>query len=446
MNYSAKLKCLSICLLLLLVTSEAISISRSSLLRQSIHKKILQRRHESMKNWAKRMKQRFKIIEDKLKLDGNCGDYDESKIKSISMEHMKSKLHKLLHDIAKFEKSDEEQLMKEERDIKKLVAKDSCALAAEIALLRKNVRKIQRIIKKFQPALINKARKEILRLEHLHDSSPSKLDDLYIAKFLEGKTAKIGRRRLLFLPFIVAAIVSVVGAGTIVAEVIEVIEVAEVVTYEATSVFRCGDYTTCDSCTQHHNPIGSCRWCELSNSCYNVGSSSNPCGYFQEITDSTYCTCSPPSSRPIRGFGKEVCSWYTQTSGSSNPSDWSGGDFLPSNYASSAKCACSGCGENGVCDSIYEQEPAAASCVRTSLIKQHKALDSTTRQKVKEDSRFSHVNLFYQMHKRAYKECHCAGTPAPFIAWEGVFGIGGIMNCQEIISAVYETGRCGCGW
>jgi hypothetical protein len=34
--------------------------------------------------------------------------------------------------------------------------------------------------------------------------------------------------------------------------------------------------------------------------------------------------------------------WYTATTGSTDPMQWSGGDFLPVNYQSAAACACSG--------------------------------------------------------------------------------------------------------
>jgi hypothetical protein len=222
----------------------------------------------------------------------------------------------------------------------------------------------------------------------------------------------------------------------------------------------CSGITTCAQCTTTSTWGNTCRWCEIDRSCHDHLSLENTCHTFENIHKPEYCQCS--GCVPQAGLDSSICTWYDTATGASDPTAWDGGDFLPLQYQSAAVCACSG-GTNR----LYATNPPAASCVRTALIRQHKAINGTMRQFIKKTpyiENYKYVDFFYDMHVRAYKECCCSGTPAPKVAWYGIFYASAVMPCNYCpvatpskicptvptllneIAAIFETGRCGCGW
>eukprot|EP00013_Stygamoeba_regulata_P019628 CAMPEP_0177656268 /NCGR_PEP_ID=MMETSP0447-20121125/15457_1 /TAXON_ID=0 /ORGANISM="Stygamoeba regulata, Strain BSH-02190019" /LENGTH=236 /DNA_ID=CAMNT_0019160337 /DNA_START=70 /DNA_END=783 /DNA_ORIENTATION=- len=208
----------------------------------------------------------------------------------------------------------------------------------------------------------------------------------------------------------------------------------------------CGQASSCAACT-----AAGCSWCELDSSCHALASPLNKCHYYEGIRDAKLCGCAAGCT-PKPGLDKTACAWYDQTTGSANPDQWAGGDFLPVNYRSAAVCACSGCGVGG-CNRLWEMNPPAASCVRTALLAGHQALNATFRQFVRDtpyaDSH-KYVQEFYDMHVRAYAQCCCPGSVAPLISWQAIFYAGAALPCNTWpvgeIASILSFGRCGCGW
>jgi len=209
----------------------------------------------------------------------------------------------------------------------------------------------------------------------------------------------------------------------------------------------CNDWTDCNSCTSHKSWNGkNCRWCEIDMLCHAFGSLKNNCTVFENIDDNKYCGC---KFVPTPGYGPEICSWYINGSIGYTPinvSLWKGGDFLPPSYAIAAKCACS-----GNSDKLWFS--TAASCVRTNLIKYHIAIPDELKKLLRtatlsgDPSQWgAFAALFEDFHIKAYSECGCPGTPAPFVAWLGICWGGQFPPCQFIIDAILNFGRCGCGW
>ena len=221
----------------------------------------------------------------------------------------------------------------------------------------------------------------------------------------------------------------------------------------AVSAFAgCDDITDCSGCTSN-----GCNWCPTTRTCHSKLSWFNSCNTFETISpgEAQYCDCAASCTPPPPSNDKSVCAWYTETTGSADPAQWAGGDFLPYNYREAAKCACSGCGDDAMqsdCDALWEMNLPATACVRGSLLKQHKELSDTFKQAVRDtDYLDSHdnVRVFYDMHVRAYSECCCAGEPAPYVTWLGVFYAGSVLPCTSYVgtlSSILQFGRCGCGW
>lgn len=149
----------------------------------------------------------------------------------------------------------------------------------------------------------------------------------------------------------------------------------------AASASTCSQYTTCSDCVTHETFKNTCRWCEIDNTCHDHGSLANTCHSFENIHELKYCQCN--GLQPAPGVDASVCDWYTDTTGSSDPTQWKGGDFLPDQYKSAAHCACSGCGTLIKCNRIWQKAPNALTCVRKQLIEAHKSLNATFRQFVK---------------------------------------------------------------
>jgi len=55
----------------------------------------------------------------------------------------------------------------------------------------------------------------------------------------------------------------------------------------------CSDYIDCTSCASASSWLGSCRWCAKSTACHETGSLLNPCLISENISNVTYCKCSP---------------------------------------------------------------------------------------------------------------------------------------------------------
>lgn len=229
---------------------------------------------------------------------------------------------------------------------------------------------------------------------------------------------------------------------------------------------RCSSYTTCSSCASASSWLGQCRWCDkapdaFGHYCHAPGSLLNPCRAYENIDNKTLCECKPTTCQPERGYDRSVCSWYTTGDINNPPADplqWTGGDFLPTGYRTAAQCACAG-GSNAKYNPLWNQ--TVASCIRTSLIHQHMALNTSLRVDMRAAtlswnplSQYKYVPLVYEMHQKAYTDCCCSGTVAPPLAWNGIFFAGEILPCYldtpiigvDIVSSILEFGRCGCGW
>lgn len=97
--------------------------------------------------------------------------------------------------------------------------------------------------------------------------------------------------------------------------------------------------TTCAACTAE-----SYHWCNIDQKCYSILDFSNPCSYYEGITNSKLCGCLP-NCVPQPGLSTDACEWYTEGNiglPPANPDDWTGGHFLLKNYKEAAHCACSG--------------------------------------------------------------------------------------------------------
>jgi len=145
-----------------------------------------------------------------------------------------------------------------------------------------------------------------------------------------------------------------------------------------------------------------------------------------------------------------VCSWYTSSTDSIDPSQWEGGDFLPIEYALNANCAC-----GGVANSNPLWDGVAASCVRTSVLKAHQTLPNEFKEELRNardngtlmNHTHVYVDTLYELHTSAYEQCCCPGTPAPIQAWYAVFWFQfPCMGPAGIADWILLTGRCGCGW
>lgn len=208
----------------------------------------------------------------------------------------------------------------------------------------------------------------------------------------------------------------------------------------------CASFTTCDTCTAQ-----SCAYCELDGACHSTTDGSNPCSVFEsfEADDHGLCDCKAGCT-PGVGVNASVCSWYTEVTGSSDPMQWSGGDFLPVNYRVAAHCACSGCGDLiPDCSKYWALEGPAEQCVRQQLYEGHLALNATFRQFIKDTpyiDNYKYVGYFYDLHVRAYASCCCPGAPAPADTWYGVFYAGALLPCPAVLDSILALGRCGCGW
>lgn len=204
---------------------------------------------------------------------------------------------------------------------------------------------------------------------------------------------------------------------------------------------------TCQSCT-----AGSTQaWCNVDNTCHTIGNAESPCTAPESVLSQKYCSADPADCVVQAGLDASVCAWYTQVTGSSDPMQWAGGDFLPENYQVAAQCACSGCGASGqaTCDPYWALNPPIMSCVRTFLYEHHLALNATERVAVKQ-SPLSHASLFHGMHVEAYAACCCPGTVASEATWYGIFWAGKYLTCDAsstgILGAILDYGRCGDEW
>ena len=142
--------------------------------------------------------------------------------------------------------------------------------------------------------------------------------------------------------------------------------------------------------------------------------------------------------------------WYTTATGAADPAEWSGGDFLPRTYQHAASCACSGCASTrtGTCNRLWALDLPVTSCVRTALLRAHKALPAAFKRFVRANASDvdAYVKTFYDMHEAAYHGCCCPGKPAALWAWKAVFLAGSLLPCGVETDAILEAGRCGCGW
>ena len=103
----------------------------------------------------------------------------------------------------------------------------------------------------------------------------------------------------------------------------------------------------------------------------------------------------------------------------------------------------------------WQLDPPTERCVRGALIESHQALNGSFREFVKATpyvDNYLYVDVFYNMHVDAYKQCCCPGVPAPYITWELIFyGAGELLPCVSTsaageLSQILNFGRCGGGW
>lgn len=235
-----------------------------------------------------------------------------------------------------------------------------------------------------------------------------------------------------------------------------------VLLFSLVAALDCADYTNCSACVNAESWLGNCRWCPKpspSGNCHAFGSPLNPCHAYENINNDTFCDCIPKGCSPAQGWDSTVCTWYNTSAGDNknppaDPMTWKGADFLPEGYRAAASCACSGGG-----NTLWNTVPA--SCVRTSLLKQHLALNATLRKAMRNASLssnplaiYKYVPMVYQMHEDAYAACCCSGHIAAEPLWYGIFFAGKILPCYlntpivgaDIVSFILEFGRCGCGW
>lgn len=213
------------------------------------------------------------------------------------------------------------------------------------------------------------------------------------------------------------------------------------------SLSSCSISTSCNSCTSHS--ILRCRWCPMDNTCHDPGAIvTNKCSTAENIVNPVYCNC---THAPGPGISPaSACPWYQTRTGSADPKDWAGADFLPVPYQVAATCACQGGGNKLWTTPV-------ANCVRLQIIQQHQDLPDAIKQAIKSTTiplpvDDPNIDALYSIHVNAYKICGCTGSPAPLITWYGVFWLGNLPVCDDgtniagINYWVLQAGRCGCGW
>lgn len=222
----------------------------------------------------------------------------------------------------------------------------------------------------------------------------------------------------------------------------------------------CNDIKSCGKCADSSSWLGSCRWCSLDNQCHAYGSKVNKCGYYENIKKGAG-SCESDCPVPDPGVNSSACSWYTDTTDSSDPMEWKGGDFLPDNYKAAASCACSGCSAPPFsdCDQYWALNPPIEKCVRQQILTGHQEMTADVRTAFKECvwPCYEFSELVYAIHKNAYSSCYCTGAVAPLEAWEAIFFAGELVPCNSpkqmtatppltILDSILAFGRCGCGW
>jgi len=153
------------------------------------------------------------------------------------------------------------------------------------------------------------------------------------------------------------------------------------------------------------------------------------------------------------GVTNEACDWYT------SPSSL---QWLPTNYAMAAGCACTGSTEDP-----QPWESPSAQCVRGSILNQHQNLspDLVAQLQSWKDSypnctlafecpsyysflQGNFLPAIYKIHSDAYASCCCPGSVAPLWAWNQILVTPyDLVPCSLIPLSIELVGACGCqGW
>jgi len=217
----------------------------------------------------------------------------------------------------------------------------------------------------------------------------------------------------------------------------------------------CSSFTSCSSCTSGSSFTGTCRWCPTSQTCHDHGSLLNPCSSVENYSDPQMCTCK--CAQGCGGVPASACAWYSTASAtlSADSSQWTGADFLPTQYTSAATCACSGGGS-----SLWNAP--IVSCVRQHILTGHQQMSDAMKRAARtaKQTFFNGISTgpiidyLYQVHVDAYQTCGCPGTPAPFPTWELLYNAPQAITpivCTEtpgvgVLWLILQYGRCGCGW
>eukprot|EP01124_Arcella_intermedia_P009935 TRINITY_DN16501_c0_g1_i1.p1 TRINITY_DN16501_c0_g1~~TRINITY_DN16501_c0_g1_i1.p1 ORF type:complete len:185 (-),score=16.62 TRINITY_DN16501_c0_g1_i1:59-613(-) len=137
-------------------------------------------------------------------------------------------------------------------------------------------------------------------------------------------------------------------------------------------------------------------------------------------------------------------------------------DWLPTAYADSALCACTG--SPGLYDDGWHSPSNA--CVRGYLLHAHTNLVNQTMKDTMRALKAKYctplacdpdylawiednwIPIVYKVHVDSFRTCCCPEGPAPYVAWMALmFNYHGFLGCDSIVLAIELAGACGCqGW